>query len=245
MAHRGFTSFRLPMNSMGAFQEAAKLGFRYIETGVRATRDGVAVILHDRRLAPGVGLSGAVDRLDWRDVRKAQLGAGQSIPTLEDLLTALPDMRVNIDIKAASAIEPTVNVIERCNAHNRVLIGSFSERRRRRALRLLTKRVASSAGTGALLAWLTARPLGSRAYAWRMMRDIDCVQLPSRLGGVPVITPARVRGFHAAGRQVHAWTVDEPDVMHTLLDMDVDGIITDRADLLRDVLIARGEWDGA
>lgn len=175
MAHRGFTSFRLPMNSMGAFQEAAKLGFRYIETDVRATRDGVAVILHDRRLAPGVGLSGAVDRLDWRDVRKAQLGAGQSIPTLEDLLTALPDMRVNIDIKAASAIEPTVNVIERCNAHNRVLIGSFSERRRRRALRLLTKRVASSAGTGALLAWLTARPLGSRAYAWRMMRDIDCV----------------------------------------------------------------------
>lgn len=126
MAHRGFTSFRLPMNSMGAFQEAAKLGFRYIETDVRATRDGVAVILHDRRLAPGVGLSGAVDRLDWRDVRKAQLGAGQSIPTLEDLLTALPDMRVNIDIKAASAIEPTVNVIERCNAHNRVLIGSPS-----------------------------------------------------------------------------------------------------------------------
>lgn len=109
MAHRGFTSFRLPMNSMGAFQEAAKLGFRYIETDVRATRDGVAVILHDRRLAPGVGLSGAVDRLDWRDVRKAQLGAGQSIPTLEDLLTALPDMRVNIDIKAASAIGPSTS----------------------------------------------------------------------------------------------------------------------------------------
>ncbi len=230
------------MNSMGAFHEAAKLGFRYIETDVRATRDGVAVILHDRRLEPGVGVSGAVDRLDWRDVRTAQLGAGESIPTLEDLLTELPDMRVNIDIKMASAIEPTVNVIERLKAHNRVLIGSFSERRRRRALRLLSKRVASSAGTGALLALLAAPTPASRAYTWRMMRDVDCLQLPPRFGGVAVITPARVRAFHAAHRQVHAWTVNDPDVMHALLDMDVDGIVTDRADLLRDVLLARNQW---
>ena len=56
MAHRGFTSFRFPMNSMGAFHEAAKLGFRYIETDVRATRDGVAVILHDRGLPAQSGL---------------------------------------------------------------------------------------------------------------------------------------------------------------------------------------------
>jgi glycerophosphoryl diester phosphodiesterase len=242
MAHRGFTSFRLPMNSMGAFHEAAKLGFRYIETDVRATRDGVAVILHDRRLRPESGVPGAVGRLYWRDVRKAHLGAGESIPTLEELLTALPNMRINIDIKAASAIDPTVDVIERLNAHNRVLITSFSDRRRRRALRLLSKRVASSAGTGAFLALLTARTAGSRAYAWRMLRDSDCVQLPPRLGALPIITPGLVRAVHASGRQVHAWTVDDPDAMHALFDINVDGIITDRADLLRDVLIARSEW---
>lgn len=242
MAHRGFTSFRLPMNSMRAFHEAAKLGFRYIETDVRATRDGVAVIQHDRRLAPESGVPGAVDQLYWRDVRKAHLGAGESIPTLEELLTALPDMRINIDIKAATAIEPTVNVIERLNVHTRVLVTSFSERRRRRALRLLSKRVASSAGTGALLALMAARTPASRAYAWRMLRDSDCVQLPPRLGRVPVITPGLVRALHASGRQVHAWTIDDPDAMHALLDIGVDGIITDRADLLRDVLIARSEW---
>jgi glycerophosphoryl diester phosphodiesterase len=242
MAHRGFTSFRLPMNCMGAFHEAAKLGFRYVETDVRATRDGVAVILHDRMLRPESGMSGAVDRLYWRDVRSAHLGAGESIPTLEELLSALPDIRVNIDIKAASAIDPTVNVVERLNAHNRVLITSFSDRRRRRALRLLSKRVASSAGTGAFLPLLAARTPGSRAYAWQMLRDSDCVQLPPRLGGLPIITPGLVQAVHASGRQVHAWTIDDPDAMHALFDMNVDGIITDRADLLRDVLVARSEW---
>jgi glycerophosphoryl diester phosphodiesterase len=242
MAHRGFTSFRFPMNSMGAFHEAAKLGFRYIETDVRATRDGVAVILHDRGLPAQSGLPGAIDRLSWRDVRTAELGAGESVPTLEELLVALPTMRVNIDIKAASAVEPTVGVIERLRAHDRVLVTSFSDRRRRRALRLLSKRVASSAGTAAFVALAAARTPAGRAYAWRMVHDSDCLQLPPRLGRVPVITPALVRAVHASGRQVHAWTVDDPVAMRALLDIGVDGIITDRADLLRDVLIARDEW---
>jgi glycerophosphoryl diester phosphodiesterase len=239
MAHRGFTSFTLPMNSMAAFQEAAKLGFRYVETDVRATRDGVAMIMHDRRLGPESGVSGAVDQLDWRDIGRANLGAGQSVPTLEELLGALPDMRVNIDIKAASAIDPTVDVVERLNAHERVLITSFSDRRRRRALRRLSKRVASSAGMGTVLSFLAARTAGATAYA---LRDSDCLQLPPRFRGVPVITPGLVRAAHASGRQVHAWTVDDPDAMHALLDIDVDGIISDRADLLRDVLISRGQW---
>ena len=151
-------------------------------------------------------------------------------------------MRVNIDIKAASAIEPTVDVIERLNAHDRVLVTSFSDRRRRRALRLLSKRVASSAGMAAFLALVAAQTPASRAYAWRMLRDSDCLQLPPRLGRVPVITPALVRALHASGRQVHAWTVDNPAAMQALLDIGVDGIITDRADLLRDVLVARNEW---
>jgi glycerophosphoryl diester phosphodiesterase len=227
---------------MGAFREAAKLGFRYIETDVRATRDEVAVIQHDRRLEQMTGVPGPVDQLYWRDVRTADLGAGETIPTLEDLLTAMPDVRVNIDIKADSGVEPTVDVIERLGAHNRVLVTSFSDRRRRRALRLLSKRVASSAGTSVFLALLAAKSLAGRAYAWRLLRDSDCLQLPPRLGRVPVITPGLVRAMHKQGRQVHAWTVNDPDVMQGLLDIGVDGIVSDRADLLRDVLIARGQW---
>jgi glycerophosphoryl diester phosphodiesterase len=242
MAHRGFTAFRLPMNSMGAFREAAKLGFRYVETDVRATRDGVAVILHDRSLPPTSGVSGPIDQLVWPEVRTGDIGAGESVPPLEELLVALPDMRVNIDIKDASAVEPTVEVIERLGAHDRVLVTSFSDRRRRRALRLLSKRVASSAGTAVVPALLAAKTPATRAFAWRILHDSDCLQLPPRMGRLTVITPGLVRAVHASGRQVHAWTVDDPAAMHALLDLGVDGIITDRADLLRDVLIARGEW---
>lgn len=242
MAHRGFTSFRLPKNSMGAFHEAVNLGYRYLETDVRATRDGVAVALHDRWLKRRWGVPGAVDKLYWRDVHRADLGAGETIPTLEDLLAAFPNARVNIDIKASSAVDPTVDVIERANAHDRVLVTSFSERRRRRAVRLLSRRVATAAGTGAIVAALTATSPRARAYGWRLVRDSDCLQLPLRLGAVSVITPGLVRAVHASGRQVHAWTVDDPNVMQALFDIGVDGIITDRADLLRDVLVARGEW---
>ncbi len=242
MAHRGFTAFRLPMNSMGAFHEAAKLGYLYVETDVRTTRDGVAVLLHDRRIGPETGMPGAVDRLHWRDVRTADLGAGETIPTLEDLLAGMPDIRVNVDIKANSAVVPTVDVIERLSAHDRVLVTSFSERRRRHALRLLSKRVASAAGVGAILALLAAATPAGPAYAWRMLRDSDCVQLPPRIGGLAIISPRLVAALHDSGRQVHAWTIDDPVAMHALLDIGVDGIITDRADILRDVLIARGEW---
>ncbi len=227
---------------MGAFHEAAKLGFRYIETDVRATRDGVAVILHDRSLPSASGVSGAIDQISWPQARTADLGAGEAIPTLEELFVALPDIRVNIDIKAASAVEPTVDVIERLNAHDRVLVTSFSDRRRRRALRLLSKRVASSAGTAAFPALLAAKTPATRAFAWWILHDSDCLQLPPRIGRLTVITPRLIRAVHAAGRQVHAWTVDDSVQMRALLDIGVDGIITDRADLLRDVLIARGEW---
>ncbi|WP_208611785.1 glycerophosphodiester phosphodiesterase family protein [Mycobacterium paraffinicum] len=242
MAHRGFTSVKWPMNSMGAFREAAKLGFRYVETDVRATRDGVAVILHDRNFRSESGAAGAIDRRHWREVRHLQLGAGESIPTLEELLETLPDMRVNIDIKSPSAVVPTVDVIERMKAHDRVLITSFSERRRRRALRLLSRRVASSAGLGAFLALPAAQTPAGRAYAWQVLRDSDCLQLPPRLGRLPIITRGLVRALHESGRQVHAWTVDDPETMHALFDIGVDGIITDRADVLREVLVARNEW---
>lgn len=230
------------MNTLSAFREAAELGFDYLETDVRATRDGVAVILHDGRLRRSTGVPGAVARLDWRDVRKADLGRGESVPTLADVLDAFPDSRVNIDIKAMSAVDPTVDVIERMKAHDRVLIASFSDRRRRRALRQLSKPVASAAGISSFLAVAAAKTPQTRAYAWRTLRDSDCLQLPPWVGAIPVITPGLVTAAHTAGLQVHAWTVDDPRAMNALLDIGVDGIITDRADLLRDVLMARNQW---
>jgi glycerophosphoryl diester phosphodiesterase len=128
-------------------------------------------------------------------------------------------LRVNIDIKAASAVKPTVDVVERMKAHGRVLIASFSDFRRRRALRLLSRPVATSAGARVFVAFLAAKTARSRNYAQWALRDVSCLQLPSRFRGVAVITPPLVEAVHAAGRQLHAWTVDDPMEMGRLLDM--------------------------
>lgn len=224
---------------MAAFAEAVKLGFRYIETDVRATRDEVPVILHDRKPK---SLPRPIDKLDWKDLPKAALGDGESIATMESVLRAWPFLRFNIDIKARSAIRPTVDVIERLNAHDRVLIASFSEVRRRRTVRCLSKVVATSAGMEVIFALLVAATIDCQRYASWALRDVDCVQLPARRLGVPFITPRLVQATHAAGRQVHAWTVNNPGEMSRLLDIGVDGIISDRADKLRELLISRGNW---
>jgi glycerophosphoryl diester phosphodiesterase len=224
---------------MAAFVEAVKLGFRYVETDVRATRDGVPVILHDRRLK---SLARPIDKLDWKDIPKAALGDGESIATLESVLRAWPSVRFNIDIKARSAIGPTVDVIERLNAHDRVLIASFSDVRRRRTVCRLSKAVATSAGMKVNFAFLAAATIDCQKYASWALRDVDCVQLPARRLGVRFITPRLVQATHAAGRQIHAWTVNDPREMSRLLDIGVDGIISDRADRLREILIARGNW---
>lgn len=227
---------------MAAFAEAVKLGFRYLETDVRATRDGVPVILHDRKLN---SLPRPIDKLDWRDIPTAARGDGESIATLESVLRALPSVRFNIDIKAKSAIRPTVEVLEQLDAHDRVLIASFSDFRRRRTVRSLSKAVATSAGIRVIVTFFVAATLGCQKYASWAVRDVDCVQLPARRLGVPVITPRLVRAIHAAGKQVHAWTVDNPTEMNSLLDIGVDGIITNRADKLRELLITRGDWVSA
>lgn len=240
MAHQGFAPTRsIPQNSMAAFAEAVRLGYRYLETDVRATRDGVAVILHDRKID---SLPRPIDKLDWKDIPESALGNGESIATLEAVLHNWPTVRLNIDVKARSAIRPTADVIERLNAHDRVLIASFSDLRRRRTLRRLTKAVATSAGSRVIVALLAAATIGCQRCASRALRDVDCVQLPARRLGLPFITPRLVRAIHAAGRQVHAWTIDSPTEMNRLLDSGVDGIISDRADKLRELLIARGDW---
>ena len=75
-----------------------------------------------------------------------------------------------------------------------------------------------------------------------LTRAVDCLQVPERHGRIRVVTPRTVAAAHEAGLQVHVWTVNDPADMHRLLDLGVDGIMTDRADVLKAVLTSRGEW---
>lgn len=248
MAHRGFTdSNRAPENSLAAFGAAVDLGYRYVETDVHATSDGTLIAFHDDRLDRVTDRSGAVAQLPWRVVREAKIAGTQEIPTLDAVFDAWPQLRINIDCKTETAVQPLVEVIERHAAHDRVCIASFSDARRLTVLRGLTRPVATSGGKSVIARFM----LGSRLPSWsrvplgsNALRDVDCLQVPSSSGRISVVTAASVRLAHRAGAQVHVWTVDEPDEMRRLLDLGVDGLMTDRADVLREVLTDRGEWVG-
>lgn len=245
LAHRGFSLDGLE-NSLTAFGAAVELGFRYVETDAHATADGVAVALHDATLDRTTDGSGAIAALPWRRVRGARIGGVEPVPTLEDVLGTWPGLRVNVDVKAAAAVVPVAAAIERTRAHDRVCVTSFSVLRRRATLARLSRRVATSAGRPEVAAAvLGARSGRGRARAVRTaLRAVDSVQVPERSGGVTVVDARFVDAVHAAGRQVHVWTVNDPADMERLLDLGVDGLVTDRADVLRDVLARRGLWPG-
>lgn len=239
MAHRGFSLDGLE-NSMAAFAAAVDLGFRYLETDAHATSDGVAVALHDDSLDRTTDAHGLVRELPWREVRAARIGGVEPVPLLADLLGTWPDVRVNIDVKEAAAVFPVAEVIERTRAHDRVLVASFSAARRRATVRRLTRPVVTSASTGEMARFLAAARL-HRSVDW-LRREVDCLQVPVLRRPVTVVDERTVAAAHAAGLPVHVWTVNDPAEMSRLLDLGVDGLISDRADLLAGVLRERGAW---
>jgi glycerophosphoryl diester phosphodiesterase len=237
-AHQGAHSPDGPgENTMGAFEAAVALGYRYLETDAHATADGVLVAFHDDRLDRLTDRDGAIGDLAYADVRAAKVRDHDEIPLLEDLLTAWPDVRVNIDPKHDAAVEPLIELIERTGTVDRVCVGAFSDRRLTRVRQALGPRVCTSMGprqVGRLMAAARGLPAGSFSAA--------CVQVPVKRGPVPLVTERFVATAHERGLHVHVWTVNEAEEMHRLLDLGVDGIMTDRADVLKAVLTSRGEW---
>jgi len=238
-AHRGFSLDGLE-NSMAAFQAAVDLGYRYVETDAHGTRDGIAVALHDASLDRTTDARGNVAQLPWAQVRHAKIGGVEPVPLFEDLLGAWPDVRVNVDVKAASGIEPIANAIERTNAHDRVCVASFSAARRRATVSRLSRPVATSAGTSEAAAFWAKVTLGGKGG--RSVGQVDALQVPTHVGPLRTLDRRHVDAAHAAGVQVHVWTINDPAQMRRLLDLGVDGLISDRADLLKEVLVERGMW---
>ena len=248
MAHRG--GARHPdcvgfENTLRAFRSAVGLGYRYLETDVHATGDGQLLAFHDDRLDRVTDQVGLVLEHRYDALAAALVGSSEPIPRLADLLEELPGARFNVDLKAPGAVEPMVELVRRMQVQDRICVGSFSEpvlRRFRLLLGADASRVATSTGVLAVGA-LAFLPLGHRVA--RLLRDPGPVlQVPHVHRGIRVVDRALVRRAHADGRHVHVWTVDEPDEMEHLIDLGVDGLITDRTDVLKDVLVARGLWEG-
>lgn len=227
-------------NTLAAFRHAVDLGYDYLETDVHVTRDGVLLAFHDAVLDRVTDRCGEIAALTAAEVRAALVGGREQVPTLAELFDEFPDARFNIDIKADLAVEPLADFLGERRAWERVLVGSFNRRSLARFRRLVGRRVATSAHPGEVLAF---RLLPSARLATALTRGRPAaLQVPHRRGALTLVTTGLVRRAHAAGMHVHVWTIDDPEEMRELLDRGVDGLFTDRTDLLRAVLEERGQW---
>lgn len=221
---------------MPAFEGAVALGYRYVETDVHVTSDGVLLAFHDDVLDRVTDRTGAVADLPWSDVREARVDGREPIPRFDELLRAWPDLRVNIDPKTDAAVEPLIGALRRADAVERVCVGSFSDERIARVRDALPGICTSLGPLGVLR-------LGQAALG----EDVEplpdpCAQVPTHFGGAPIVTEAFVEEAHRRAMQVHVWTIDDPDEMERLLDLGVDGIMTDRPAVLKQLLQHRNQW---
>jgi glycerophosphoryl diester phosphodiesterase len=236
-AHRGGAADGLE-NTTLQFRRAVEAGYRYIETDVHTTADGRLVAFHDSTLDRVTDGAGRIADLPWQEVRHARVAGKEPVPLFEDLLETFPEVRWNVDLKAESSLHPFLDLIERTRAWDRVCVGSFSEARVVRAQRLAGPRLATSYGTRGVLN-LRLRSWGVPAA---LRASSVAAQVPESQSGIQVVDHRFVRTAHARGLQVHVWTINEPERMHRLLDLGVDGIMTDHIDTLRKVMEERGVW---
>ncbi len=239
-AHRGGAADG-DENTVAAFERAVTLGYRYVETDVQATADGVPVIFHDADLRRVAGLDAKIGALRAVDLASIRVGGAQAVPQLAEVLTAWPTLRFNLDVKSWAAVGPLIDTLRRTDVLDRVLVASFSGRRLVALRREFGPRLATSMGP-AEVARLRLAAVAGRSMLG-LAPGVPAVQVPVRYGPVPVVDRRFVGYAHRMGVQVHVWTIDEPSEINRLLDLGVDGIMTDRIDVLREVLLSRGQWE--
>lgn len=236
IAHRGGIG-TVGENTHEAFAQAVAAGYRFVETDVHLTRDGEVIAFHDADLGRLTGLPGRVSERDWADIARLTVRGGGQIPRLSDLLEAWPDLFINIDPKSDAVVAPLIALLRRHRALERVCVGSFSTTRLRAVRRALGAAVATSMGPGEVVR-LRLAGLGLCGVPM----DAVCVQVPERYHGLPVVDRRLLDCAHRAGLKVHVWTVNDRPAMERLLDLGVDGIMTDDLALLKSVMQARNLW---
>ncbi len=229
---------------MRAFRKAVELGYSHVETDVVATSDGVAVVFHDKTLDRVTDSRGNVGKMTWQQVSKARIRStdidgGDPPVRLEELLEELPETRFNIDPKTFAAVVPLVAAIKRADALDRVCVGAFSDRRIELVRQALGEHLCVGAGPRGIGRLMSASVSGIRRYQPRF----HVAQVPVSFKGLSIVTPKFLRTAHELGVPVHVWTINDANEMHRLLDMGVDGIMTDQPETLKNVMISRGCWN--
>ncbi len=230
---------------MPAFQHAIDLGYQFIETDVHATRDGVLLAFHDEELDRVTDGTGPIAEQDYAEISRARVGGKEPIPLFADLLAAWPNVRINIDPKLDNAVEPLVKLLRQENVLHRVCVTSFSGRRTKWIRDELGADLCTGLGPMGVTRLRFSslwRPLGGLGGGRSEGSVEGCAQVPVWQYGVRLVDRRFVDRAHELGLQVHVWTIDDPEEMNRLIDLDVDGLMTDQPETLRSVLQNRGKW---
>jgi glycerophosphoryl diester phosphodiesterase len=233
IAHRGGAGLAAE-NTLEAFRRSYNLGVRFLETDIRQTFDGQLVAFHDARLNRVTTASGPVRFRTLSELTGLPVLGGGPVVSLPSLIASFPRACFTLDVKHRDVIGPLAELLNATGLAPRVCVAA-ARGRWLRELRELVGPDLCTALSWRDLAHLASLPRGSYG-------DAGFAHIPLRLGRVPVFRDDLVARAHDAGVRAIVWTVNDPDTMHRLLDHGVDGIITDRPDLLREVLVARGQW---
>ncbi len=231
LAHRGLSEHddSVAENSIAAFGAAIAAGATHIESDVHATSDQVAVLFHDDDLLRVAGVAKFIKDLSLKDLRSIRLKGEAVVPTLAEGLEL--GVRLNLDIKSEPAILPTVLEIERYAAHERVLVSSFSSKRRNAALKLLSKPVATSASMREVALALLSHKAFGVGFS-RVTAGVDAFQIPPKMYGLNFANPRFIARLKSQGIDTHFWTINDPQEAQRLLQLGASGIVSDRVDLL-------------
>ena len=239
-AHRGGAA-EAPENTMRAFARAISLGYLYLETDVYASADGVVLAFHDDRLDRLTGAKGTLASVNYAAIAPIRVNGAEPIPKLADILAAWPEARLNIDPKSDDVVRPLIKLLREMNCLERVCVGSFSGKRLKALRTEFGTQLCTSLGPSEVTRLkLFGRGLGAIQF------DGQCAQVPTTwpvLGmQMCVVDSGFVEACHAHNLQVHVWTIDDRAEMEALLDLGVDGLMTDRPAVLKEVLEDRAQW---
>jgi glycerophosphoryl diester phosphodiesterase len=237
-AHRGGAS-EAPENTMSAFEDAIALGYRYIETDVHATSDGVLVAFHDNDLSRTCNRPGRISQMTWAELQTVRVHQVERIPLFVDLIHSFPEAKINIDCKSEHALRPLIETLTKERCLSRVCIGSFSDRRLRQIRSEFQSEVCTSLGPSQV-----ARLLLASKTAPKIAKSLGglVAQIPIQQFGIHLTTSKLIATAKDMGIPIHVWTIDDEPKMNELLDLNVDGIMTDRTRLLKEVFQRRHLW---
>ena len=234
-AHRGLTFDRgqevADENTLQSFELALAAGADFLESDIQVTKDQIPVLFHDGDLKRLLGKKTLISDLSLQELKQIQLPKKGLIPTLAEALERFPNAKFNLDIKTPQAEATGIKTILELAATERVLVSSFSERSRKRALARSTAPLATSAGSSKVLATYLASMTGQASSAQKQLLEIDALQVPTKRYGIDFTHPKFLEIVFASNVEIHYWTINDPAEMLELFQLGAHGIVTDRTDL--------------